>query len=563
METFLSRNLEDILMSDAPDAGSTCPASALGTLRQLFAAARQHVPAYAEHAASAKEAEAHQGAGASAAAGPSGGDPLHGIPYTTKESYYGRHPLAARCWGGSLAGADFVHFSSGSSGRPTPWARCADDEGEVAARFEQVLRDSFACHERSSLCVVALPLGSWVGGVFTTMCLRLLSLKGYRLVVTTPGNRVPEIIQIIESLGPSCDQTVILGYPPFVKAVIDEGLAQGVEWGRYALKLVLAGEVFSEDWRALMAARGAIAEPHRGVASIYGTADAGVIAVETPLSALVRGWLSAHPEHARALFGRERLPTLAQYDPRNRFLELHPEDGTIVVSSLPGDGRAEQLREAAAAAPGPPPAAGGGGGACALRGAPLLRYCIGDAGGVVGFDEMASFLAARGYDPLADGRCAPVRRLPFVWVFGRSFWAVSLYGANVYVEQVMPAFEGGGEEEQEEQGGEGGAEGGGGGGGGGRARLSDLLTGKFVLYVEEDADANPRLALRAETARGVAPGGALAARAARAVRAALLRASSEYAAYVPQERQLPAVHVYAHSDPQHFPPGVKHRYTLV
>jgi hypothetical protein len=34
-------------------------------------------------------------------------------------------------------------------------------------------------------------------------------------------------------------------YPPFVKGVIDQGLAAGVEWGRYALKLVLAGEVFS------------------------------------------------------------------------------------------------------------------------------------------------------------------------------------------------------------------------------------------------------------------------------------------------------------------------------
>ena len=33
------------------------------------------------------------------------------------------------------------------------------------------------------------------------------------------------------------------------------------------------------------------------------------------------------------------------------------------------------------------------------------------------------------------------RRLPFAWVFGREHWAVSLYGANVFVDQVMVALE--------------------------------------------------------------------------------------------------------------------------
>lgn len=37
--------------------------------------------------------------------------------------------------------------------------------------------------------VVAFPLGSWVGGLFTTLCLRYLTLKGYRLTTVTPGGR--------------------------------------------------------------------------------------------------------------------------------------------------------------------------------------------------------------------------------------------------------------------------------------------------------------------------------------------------------------------------------------
>lgn len=33
------------------------------------------------------------------------------------------------------------------------------------------------------------------------------------------------------------------------------GIAAGVPWAEYRVKLVLAGEVFSEEWRTLMAQR--------------------------------------------------------------------------------------------------------------------------------------------------------------------------------------------------------------------------------------------------------------------------------------------------------------------
>jgi hypothetical protein len=48
--------------------------------------------------------------------------------------------------------------------------------------------------------------------------------------------------------------------------------------------------------------------------------------------------------------------------------------------------------------------------------APLLRYCIEDAGGILGYSGMLSFLQQRGF-ALLDG--LPTRQLPFAWVFGR------------------------------------------------------------------------------------------------------------------------------------------------
>lgn len=105
-------------------------------------------------------------------------------------------------------------------------------------------------------------------------------------------------------------------------------------WATFETKLLLAGEVFSEEWRVLMGKRCGMKNPCKDIVSMYGTADAGVLAVETHLSAVIRKWLSEHPEIALELFGRERLPTLCQYSPENRLMEYDPHDHTLVVSSL-------------------------------------------------------------------------------------------------------------------------------------------------------------------------------------------------------------------------------------
>ena len=96
-----------------------------------------------------------------------------------KESYHRRYPLPERCRDGRLDGCDLVSVSSGSSGSPTIWPRTVTDEMAIARRFEQVFRDGFQAGQRTTLAVVCFPLGTWVGGLFTTACVRHLSAKGY------------------------------------------------------------------------------------------------------------------------------------------------------------------------------------------------------------------------------------------------------------------------------------------------------------------------------------------------------------------------------------------------
>ena len=97
-------------------------------------------------------------------------------------------------------------------------------------RFEQVFCDSFRAHERSTLAVVCFALGNWVGGLYTTSCCWHLARKGYPLMVATPGNNKAEIFRVVRELAPHFEQTVLLGYPPFIKDVIDAGAAEGINW---------------------------------------------------------------------------------------------------------------------------------------------------------------------------------------------------------------------------------------------------------------------------------------------------------------------------------------------
>ncbi|MFD5827040.1 phenylacetate--CoA ligase family protein [Lentzea sp. NPDC060358] len=414
------------------------------------------------------------------------------LPLLGKADYHERYPLPELCRDGALSGCDMIAVSSGSSGRPTVWPRSLEDELHVARRFEQVLVDGFRAGERSTLAVVCFPLGTWVGGLFTQACVRHLAAKGCPVTVVAPGNNKAEILRVLPELAPHFDQVVLLGYPPFVKDVIDTGVAENVDWPAYEIKLVLAGEVFSEQWRDLVSQRAGISDPVSGVASLYGTADSGVLGNETALSVGIRRFFALRPDLAREVFGDSRLPTLVQYDPASRFFEVH--DGTLVFTA---DG-----------------------------GIPLVRYRIADEGGVLAHDELLGFCARHGFTP------PPGPGLPFVFLFGRSLFTVSFFGANVYPENVTVGLE--------------------------QARISDVVTGKFVVESVEDADRDRVLRITVETAPGrTADADAIA----RSIREQLLRLNSEFAHYVPAERQLPEVVLRPAGDPEYFPAGVKHRYT--
>lgn len=426
------------------------------------------------------------------------------LPLMNKSNYMQPYLLPERCLGGSLAGSDRVAVSSGSTGQATFWPRSATYELDVAIRFEQVFHDSFMAEKRPTLAVVCFALGNWVGGLFTTSCCWHLARKGYPLMVATPGNNKAEIFRVVRELAPYFEQTVLLGYPPFVKDVIDAGAAEGLNWAKYHLKLVFAGEVFSEEWRSLVGERIGSTLPFYDTASLYGTADGGVLGNESPFTIAIRRWLANQPDAARKLFGESRLPTLVQYDPANRFFETH--DGTLVVS--------------------------------AENSVPLVRYHIADKGGLISFEDMWAFLAGQGIKTVSDlglDSSFKPRQLPFVYIFGRADFTISYYGANIYPENIAVGLE--------------------------QADILSWVSGKFVLETKENNDGDKMLHIAVELLPGVQSDKAMERVIAESIKAQLIRLNSEFSNYTPSERQLPIITLAAFADPNYFPAGVKHRYT--
>lgn len=491
LQQFLTTPLDDLL--------TATPAQAEAAVVQLFHQVVASVPAYRSFLAERKiDPETIQDFAA-----------FQQLPLITKENYLKPHSLAHLCRTGTLESCDFVAVSSGSTGQPTFWMRSLSDEFQIATRFEQIFYDSFYADQRRTLAVVCFAMGTWIGGMFTANCCRHVASKGYPLTVITPGNQKAEILRVVQALGNQFEQVVLLGYPPFLKDVIDSGLAQGVDWRSYRVKLVMAGEVFSEEWRSLVGERLGSTQFCYDSASLYGTADAGVLGNETPLSITIRRWFAQNPDIARQFLGESRLPTLVQYDPLSRFFETH--EGTLLFSGE--------------------------------NGMPLIRYHISDYGGIIPYEEMVQFLAKQGFDPvqeLISQSVVPqsvrgIRSLPFVYVFGRSHFTVSYFGANLYPENVTVGLE--------------------------QSPICEWVTGKFVMQVREDADRNSYLSIVVELAPGIEQDADKARTIADSIQYHLCRLNSEFANYVPVANQLPQVQLLSMGDPDYFPIGVKHRYT--
>jgi phenylacetate-CoA ligase len=423
---------------------------------------------------------------------------LNAVPPTDKKNYISQYPLEQLCWDGSLSGRTLTYTAtSGSTGTPFYFPRDAALDARSMLMHEMILRTFSGDARPTTLVIVSFGMGIWIGGTITYQAFRLLEGKGWPVSIITPGINKKEIFEALVKLGPKYEQVVLCGYPPFIKDVLDEAPEHGFDPAKRPLKLIFAAEAFSERFREYVMKKAGATDPLHDTANIYGSAELGTMAVETPVAiSLRRQALKNSNLHDRLFSDASKLPTLAQFHPA--IVNFETQDGALLLT---GD-----------------------------NAIPLVRYAIGDRGGVHEFRSLVEISSA------LEAPIESVAPLPFVYVYERTDFSTSLYGIVIHAEYVRGGLQ--------------------------IKECEDSVTGKFSMSTERDAKENQFLDVQVELKPNVALSEVLRAKVGSAIVEALRKRSSEYYALFDslRERVLPRVTLRPYGDPGHFESGTKQRW---
>ncbi len=428
-------------------------------------------------------------------------------PILTKKNYLHRNPFSKLFWDGTTRSSQVLTSTSGSTGTPTYFARSQAVDNQSSLIHEMFFSNSSLSPEKSTLVIVCFGMGVWIGGVITYQAFELMGRRGYPLAILTPGINKNEILKALTDIAPQYDQLILAGYPPFLKDVIDAARAQGISFKKHTVKLLFAAEAFTENFRDHLAKLVGIKNPLTDTVNIYGSADLGTMAFETPLSILARRLAVKHKELFADLFdGITKTPTLAQYIPE--FVSFEAQNGEILIS---GDSAI-----------------------------PLMRYSIGDHGGVYTFDELIERFKAHGIDLKKEARKAGVDKtileLPFVYVFERIDLATTLYGLQVYPETIKEVLL--------------------------DNRFNSEVTGKLTLITKYDDQQDQYIEINIEKKPGRVISNALAAKLLAEIVKSLREKNSEFRELSDfiGKRAEPKLVFWPHEDPLYFKPGIKQQW---
>lgn len=330
------------------------------------------------------------------------------VPLIDKNSYLRKYSLEKLVWEGNLKKPLVFTATSGSTGEPFYFPRSSQLDWESSIIHEVFLRNGFRSEAGPTLVIIGFGMGVWIGGLITYKAFEIASNQnGYSVSIISPGIHKEEIFKALKNLAPHYRQVILTGYPPFVKDIIDEAPERGIKLKKLNIRLLFAAECFTEKFRDHLAEKAGIKNIYLDTLNVYGTADIGTMAYETPISILIRRLAIKNRRLFEYLFSNiTKVPTLAQYNPLfNCFESLN---GNVVVT---GD-----------------------------NAIPLVRYSLGDHGGVMNFTEVKEKLKNCGINLKLEAKNAGIQNyiyeLPFVFVYERADFFVKLHLRDINPEII-------------------------------------------------------------------------------------------------------------------------------
>ena len=329
------------------------------------------------------------------------------IPSIDKTSYILKYPTNMLTQNGKTPALG--HASSGSSGQPTFWFRGIKQDEAGTQIYGKIFNQIFKVErEQSTLVIICFSMGIWIAGLYTLMACREITRMGYNVSTLSPGIDIQDICAILKNVAPSYEKVILIGYPSFLTLLFDDVHKNSIPI-HSNLYLITSGDKFSEEWRHNMSKQiGKSADLNEArIINIYGSADAGILGYETPLSIFIRQQALKNNELCQTIFGVDALsslPTLVQYEPK--FIYFEEVNGELLLTTD--------------------------------LDIPLVRYNIHDQGKVIRFQDMQHILSQHGIvNPFQNDK---EWELPFVTIAGRTDVAVNFDAVKIYPECIGMLF---------------------------------------------------------------------------------------------------------------------------
>ena len=434
------------------------------------------------------------------------------LPIIDKDSYTKKYPYLDLFPKRDLSRITTFSATSGSTGEPFYFPRGEQQDAQYEYVAELFLKNQFEIDKKTTLGIIGFGLGIWIGGMFTYKIFNKLAQKGYKISLIPVGPNKSLYLESIKRFGHLYDQIILMGYPPFIKDIIDEAPDYGIKWKDYKIKILTATEHFSEEFRKYLAQKTFLQNSLTDVINIYGTVELGTMAHETAVTNLIRRIAVQKSKVFKELFPHaHRLPTLAQYHPSLVYFE--EVEGEVIASGFGSS-------------------------------IPLIRYRFPDRGGVISFETMLTKLKKAGVDLNKVARDAKTEKtiwkLPFVYVYERSDYATTLFGINIYCEYIRVALT--------------------------DRTLKKYVTGKLTMITKTDKNQDQFLEINVELRKNTRANKLLIKTIQSSIVRILMRRSTEYHYLYNNDPEkyrsklTPVILLWTYEHPEHFQIGTKQKW---
>ena len=316
---------------------------------------------------------------------------LSEIPATDKATYVKKYTIEDRCVGGSFpAGGIMIDESSGTSGTPNNWVRGNAERLAVKKALQVALHSIVG--KKQVFIINAFALGPWATGMNVSISFVDVA------ILKSVGPDIKKIENTLNLFGPKYEY-VIMGYPPFLKNLVDNSV---VNWSKYNIIAAFGGEGLSEGMRDYLS------KYFKKVIGSYGASDLEInIAAENDFTTSVRKLMLENEEFRKRLVrvDSKNLPMVFQYNPLDYYIESN-EQGELIITLC----RDSNI-------------------------SPKVRYNIHDTGHVIRYPEIVKILKELKIPASKLGKAET--DLPLLFHYGRSDMAVAFFGCKITPQDIQ------------------------------------------------------------------------------------------------------------------------------